>query len=68
MTTTTERHLMIAANGKEYTIRTITVGQNFGTAAQVVARNGRVMATTEAFPLGFHSAAIKAGVQMANRL
>lgn len=40
------------------TLRTRTVGQNFGTCGQIVARNGRVLAESDTYPLGFTAAAL----------
>lgn len=43
---------------KYVTIKTTTVGQNFGTEAYAVARNGREVARSRTCPLGFNEAAI----------
>lgn len=40
------------ASGRDVTIRTITVGQSFGTAAVVKAANGRVIYETRPVGLG----------------
>jgi len=46
-------------------IRCRTVGQNFGTVGQIVARNGRVVAETRTFPYGFTGPATDAARSLA---
>ena len=46
-------------------IKIKTVGVNFGTSGVLVARNGRVMATTGMYPYGFTASAYDAAVCLA---
>lgn len=50
------------------TIRTRNVGQAFGCEGQIVARNGRVVATTRTYPYGQHSNAYEAAASLAAKL
>lgn len=57
------------ADGRTVRLRTVTVGQAFGTICQVVARNGRVVAETNPpRPHGAIEAALADGRDMAARL
>lgn len=62
------KHLTATKDGRVVTIRTYTVGQNFGTAAKLVARNGRVIGRTFTYPLGFDACAIEAARRLAGRI
>jgi hypothetical protein len=56
---------MTTRTTKPVTIRTRTVGQSFGCEGQIVASNGRVLATTRVFPHGFDSNAYQAAESLA---
>lgn len=53
-------------DGTKVTLRTRTVGQNFGTVGQVMLR-GRVIAETDTLPLHFDRAALDAARALAER-
>lgn len=52
-------------SGITYSIKTYTVGQSFGTAAEV--RRGGFVARTEVFPRGNTASAIEAGKRLAEK-
>lgn len=54
--------------GKTVRIRTRKVGQNFGVCAELVARNGRVIASTDTRPTGCELAAIDDARDLAARI
>ena len=54
-----------APNGKTYAIVTYTVGQSFGTAAEV--RRGGFVARTDVFPLHFDASAVNSAAQLADK-
>ena len=54
-----------APNGNTYSVKTYTVGSNFGTAAEI--RRGRFVARTDVFPLGCVKSAIDAGRKLADK-
>ena len=56
---------MTTGSGQAVTIRVRSVGQSFGCVGEVVARNGRVLATTALKPYGFTQAAHDAAVALA---
>jgi hypothetical protein len=64
MTTTTTT----TKSGKTVRIRVRPVGQAFGCCGEVVARNGRVLASTDVLPLGFTAAAIDAAMRLAKEI
>jgi hypothetical protein len=53
---------------KKVRISTRNVGQSFGTQGVILALNGRVLASTDTKPYGFHAAARAAAEQLAERL
>ena len=55
-------------SGRVVTVRSRKVGVNFGLVGQVVARNGRVLAETEVFPLGCEHIAVDRAVELASRI
>jgi len=55
-----------SATGQTVTVRVRPVGQAFGVVGEVVARNGRVVATTpDTYPLTCGHRAVAAGVRLA---
>jgi hypothetical protein len=53
---------------RRVTIRTRTVGQSFGCEGQLVTRNGRVIASTDTYPLGMTNRAYEAAESLAAKL
>lgn len=58
---------IVAGNGKTVGVRVRSVGQRFGCVGEVVARNGRVIATTDTKPHGFTAVAYASAVELARR-
>ena len=52
---------------KKVTLRTATVGRCFGTCGLIVARNGRVLAETDAVPYGFTGRALELAADIARQ-
>lgn len=58
---------IVTGNGKTVGVRVRPIGQGFGCIGEVVAGNGRVIATTDTKPHGFTSVAYASAVELARR-
>ncbi len=58
------KNIRMTRNGKTVSVRVRPVGQAFGVVGEVVARNGRVIATTKTYPHGFDQSARQAAMNL----